>query len=91
MDIIINIIYSHLYLKFDCHYSGVGLNLTAGDVVIIFDPSWNPASDLYVLCFWRYNIFWTLIQGVSFELVCEWGSFGSKYGIFFEIVRSIKR
>jgi DNA excision repair protein ERCC-6 len=24
---------------------GVGLNLTAADVVILFDPNWNPAHD----------------------------------------------
>jgi SNF2 family DNA or RNA helicase len=25
---------------------GVGLNLTAADTVIVFDPDWNPAQDL---------------------------------------------
>lgn len=25
---------------------GVGLNLTAASVVVIFDPDWNPFSDL---------------------------------------------
>ncbi|KAL7420682.1 hypothetical protein Q5752_004633 [Cryptotrichosporon argae] len=36
----------HFVLLVIAQAGGVGLNLTAANKVVIFDPSWNPAIDL---------------------------------------------
>ncbi|ODO00229.1 hypothetical protein I350_06857 [Cryptococcus amylolentus CBS 6273] len=39
----------HFVLLISTKAGGVGLNLTAANKVVIFDPSWNPADDLQAM------------------------------------------
>ena len=40
---------------------GVGLNLTSASVVVIFDPDWNPFSDLQA----QVPLYMGMVSGVS--------------------------